>query len=94
MTNALMLQGWDVTGIKVVGNVQEATATYNSLLDARHQAAARGQRPRGNPGRYGALLRQLPFQISPSRTGACGRGRTPAPSFGFHTHTEVSGAQS
>lgn len=34
MTNALMLQGWDVTGIKVVGNVQEATATYNSLLDA------------------------------------------------------------
>ena len=34
MTNALMLQGWDVIGVKVVGNVQEATATYNSLLDA------------------------------------------------------------
>lgn len=33
MINALMLQGWDVTGVKVVGNVQEATATYNSLLD-------------------------------------------------------------
>jgi transposase len=28
-----MLVGWDVTGIKVTGNVQEATASYNSLLD-------------------------------------------------------------
>jgi transposase len=34
MNHALMLVGWDVTGVKVTGNVQEATATYNSLLDA------------------------------------------------------------
>lgn len=34
MNHALMLHGWDVTGVKVVGNVQEATATYNSLLDS------------------------------------------------------------
>lgn len=33
MNHALMLVGWDVTGVKVVGNVQEATASYNSLLD-------------------------------------------------------------
>jgi hypothetical protein len=33
MNHALMLVGWDVTGVKVTGNVQEATASYNSLLD-------------------------------------------------------------
>lgn len=33
MNHALMLVGWDVTGIKVTGNVQEATASYQSLLD-------------------------------------------------------------
>lgn len=32
MTNALMLSGWDVIGVEMVGNVQEATATYASAL--------------------------------------------------------------
>lgn len=33
MNHALMLVGWDVTGVKVTGNVQEATASYQGLLD-------------------------------------------------------------
>ena len=32
MTNALMLSGWDVIGVEMIGNVQEATATYASAL--------------------------------------------------------------
>src|SRR5690349_6155329 len=33
MNHALMLNGWEVVGIKVIGDTQEATATYSSLLE-------------------------------------------------------------
>ena len=33
MNNALMLAGWDVIDIKIVGDVREATATYGPALD-------------------------------------------------------------
>lgn len=33
MNHALMLVGWDVTEVKIVGNVQEATATYGPALE-------------------------------------------------------------
>jgi transposase len=33
MNHALMLTGWEVVGIKVIGDTQEATATYSSLLE-------------------------------------------------------------
>jgi hypothetical protein len=33
MNHALMLVGWDVTEVKITGNVQEATATYGPALE-------------------------------------------------------------
>lgn len=43
MNHALMLVGWDVTGVKVVGNVQQATASYQGLLDTCPKCGAVGR---------------------------------------------------
>jgi transposase len=34
MNNALMLAGWDVTEVKITGDVQEATASYRSVMES------------------------------------------------------------